>query len=366
MSKSDTNHDLKFLTPLLADLFIIDAVYAQANKVDVRMTFRFNPKQCKKLLDDRLKLAGYIYTTTESSDHILLSIDPRRKLRIPPLNIFLFVVTLLSVYITPVYFLASLPGLTFSGQVDRTLAALGRGDGIEFSIALISILLVHEMGHFIAGHRRGIITSWPYFIPAPNLIGTFGAIIKSKSPFWNRRDLIEVGAWGPVAGWVVALGWLVYGLSNSIMLPVSMTGAEPLIFSMDGESILIKMIVPILVGSAQSGEVYIFSEAAFAAWVGLLVTALNMLPMGQFDGGHVAYGLIGRRQEKLAWVVFGGLILLGFGSMIWWVFAAFGFISRLAHPPTLNDRLPPGRSALILGIVAIMIFVVSFTPAPFQ
>ncbi len=366
MTLSETDRDLKFLTPLLADLFIIDAVYSTTNKVDVRMTCRFDQVQCLKLLDDRLKLAGYKYSVDETSEQILLSIDPHRRLSIPPLNIFLFIVTLLSVYFTPVFFLRSLPDLSFVQNVQRTLDALGQGAGIEFTLALISILLVHEMGHFIAGRRRGIITSWPYFIPAPNLIGTFGALIKSKSPFWNRRDLIEVGAWGPVAGWIVALVWLIYGLSNSIMLPASMVGIGQLTFTLEGESILIKTMVPILIGSAQPGDVYLFTEAAFAAWVGLLVTALNMLPMGQFDGGHVAYGLLGKRQKKLAWFVFGGLILLGFQSVIWWIFAAFGFISKLAHPPTLNDRRPPGRQALILGYVAILIFLLSFTPVPFR
>jgi len=353
------------LAKLAADLFVVDASYLHQKQVILSLRYRFDPQKTTRLLKDRLELAGYRYTLSQSEDSLLLSVSPERRLTIPRLNIFLFFLTLATVYFVPV-FTFNLGTSSPRGALGQTLDDLAAGRGLEFTIALMSILLVHEMGHFLASRRRGIVTSWPYFIPAPNFIGTFGAVIKSKSPFWNRRDLIEVGAAGPIAGWIVALLWLVYGLSKSQILPAGFTDLSGMVFSLDGESFLVKSLVPILIGSAPSGTSYIFSEAALAGWVGLLVTALNMLPIGQLDGGHVIYGLAGRRQAVLGWLALGVLLVLGFQSPMWWVFAALGFIMGVAHPPTLNDQKPPSLAARTMGWMALIILVVSFTPVPFQ
>jgi membrane-associated protease RseP (regulator of RpoE activity) len=255
---------------------------------------------------------------------------------------------------------------SFGRILANTLHDLGQGAGITFTIAMISILFVHEMGHYIASRRRGIITSWPYFIPAPNIIGTFGAVIKSKSPFWNRRDLIEVGAAGPIAGWIVALGWLIYGLTQSTLLPNYAFTVKNMSFNLVGESVLMRFLTTLLVGAPAPGMSYLLTEAAFAGWVGLLVTAINLLPMGQLDGGHITYGLSRKIQLPLGYVAMGALLLLGFQSPLWWLFAAFGLIFGVKHPPTLNDQKALSRPALIMGIVAIVIFVLSFTPVPFR
>jgi len=353
------------LTNLAADLFVVDASYIHQRQIVFSLRFRFDQKQSTQLLKDRLQLAGYRFTLNQADDSLLVSINPERKLTIPKLNLFLFLLTLASVYFVPVFYF-NLNAPTLSAAFRATLNDLGRGRGLEFTAALMSILLVHEMGHFWASRRRGIVTSWPYFIPAPNFIGTFGAVIRSKSPFWNRRDLIEVGATGPIAGWLVALGWLVYGLSHSLILTGDQTAFSGMAFSLDGESLLTRALVPALVGPASPGSFYIFSEAAFAGWVGLLVTALNMLPIGQFDGGHVVFGLVGRRQKVFGWLALGVLVVLGFQSPTWWVFAVLGFIMGVGHPPTLNDRAPISGSAQLLGWIALVILLLSFTPVPFQ
>jgi membrane-associated protease RseP (regulator of RpoE activity) len=243
---------------------------------------------------------------------------------------------------------------------------LSAGAGIRFAIALVSILLVHEMGHFLAGRRRNIATSWPYFIPAPNLFGTFGAVIISKSPFWNRRDLLELGAAGPIAGWVVAFGFLAYGLTQSQVVPIGQITPYDFPFTLEGESILMRLLTGFFVGPAPDGSVYLLSEFAFAGWAGLLVTALNLIPIGQFDGGHILYGLLGRRQHAFAWVALVALAVLGFFSPMWWVFAVLGFVFRVEHPPTLNDIQPPDRPAVVMGIVSLIILVLSFTPMPIR
>jgi hypothetical protein len=354
---------------LLADLFELDAYYVHGHQLALSLRYRFDTARSIVLLRDRLTLAGYTFSLNPGETGILVTLDPHRKLRIPKLNIVLFFATLVSVYLVPVLLRHGVFGGTndsFSAALHNALADLKRGAGLEFTAALMSILLVHEMGHFIASKRRNIITSWPYFIPAPNIIGTFGAVIKSKSPFWNRRDLIEVGAAGPIAGWLVALAWLVYGLTRSTIMPIGPVDISVIPFFLDGESFLIKGLVPWLVGVAGPNEYYHLTDAAFAGWVGLLVTAMNMLPIGQLDGGHVLYGLTQQRQHILGWIAVVILIGLGFQSPMWWVFAALGLIFKVPHPPTMDDERSPGTTALVVGWAAIIIFVISFTPIPFQ
>jgi membrane-associated protease RseP (regulator of RpoE activity) len=122
----------------------------------------------------------------------------------------------------------------------------------------------------------------------------------------------------------------------------------------------------LLVGSAPEGHFFRLSEAAFAGWVGLLVTAINLLPIGQLDGGHIVYGLARQRQHLLGKVATGGLLLIGFQSPMWWFFAAFGLFFGMSHPPTLNDQRPLSRSARWMGWIALGILVLSFTPVPFR
>jgi len=389
MEKNDAEQKTRVIVSLVNDLFQIDASYPHGRRLVLSLSYRYDREKSVRLLKDRLKLAGYEFNLKENEETLTLDINPKPKFRIPRINITLFVITLFTVYFVPV-FLKNMPGavmasvppgvegpLTFLEEMSylvgalpqilsRTLDDLAAGAGIEFTLAMISILFVHEMGHFIASRRRGIVTSWPYFIPAPNIIGTFGAVIKSKSPFWNRRDLIEVGAAGPIAGWLVASFWLIYGLSQSSALPVEAFRYSDIVFSLDGESIIIRLIAPILAGPIGEGYFYNFTEAAFAGWVGMLITAINMLPIGQLDGGHVIYGLLRKKQKYFGWAAMLGLLILGYQSPMWWFFAAFGFIFGVAHPPTLEDHHPPGRTAMIMGVTALIILLVSFTPIPFR
>ncbi|MFQ6007442.1 MAG: site-2 protease family protein [Candidatus Zixiibacteriota bacterium] len=389
MNTFDFGEDSKSISTLLIDLFEIGAVYRQEGKLVYSLSYRFDRAQSVKLIKDRLKMAGYRFSLSEQEDVLVLYIDPQRRFKIPRINVVLFVLTLFSIYFVPVllknlnlamYHMANQrvpPPDGFLGEVSLTLSViplafsaamsdLANGVGIEFTLALISILFVHEMGHFIASRRRNIITSWPYFIPAPNIIGTFGAIIKSKSPFWNRRDLIEVGAAGPIAGWVVAVGWLLWGLTQSTILPADAFSPKDMLFSLEGESILMRAATLTLVGPAPEGLYYRLTEAAFAGWVGLLVTAINLLPIGQLDGGHILYGLIRKSQFILARLAMVGLFVLGFHSMMWWLFAGFGLIFGVKHPPTMDDNRKPAPVATALGIVSLLILVLSFTPVPFH
>lgn len=392
MELSITPKQIQYVKNLISDIFAIEEIKQEGKNPVFQLYPRFDLKRSRKIIRERLKITGYKFTLEEKEDLFYLEITGFAGRRVPALNIILFVLTLLTVYIVPVFYKSSYKLLVpilngppeiiarFLSQHNHTdfifqnISAvwgmtkheLSQGTGLVFTVALISILFVHEMAHYIASRRREIITSWPYFIPAPNIIGTFGAVIKSISPFRNRRDLIEVGASGPIAGWIVAIGWLWYGLSiSSVLPPNQLLPFEG--FSMEGESILVKFMVTNLIGNAPAGYFYQFSEAAFAGWVGLLITAINMLPIGQLDGGHVIYGLAkGKKQFILGIISVAGLLFLGYFSPIWWFFAAFGLIFGIKHPRTMNDFEKLPRFALWMGIAAVLILILSFTPIPFR
>lgn len=363
---SQTNAtDLDFILPLVSDLFIVEAAYRRQDRVILSLQYRFEPKHTLEPFRARMDLSGYEYELNEHEGGLVLAVNPKRKLRIPALNLLLFGLTIVTVVLAPVFFRVQDAGAGWGETLARTVQAVRDGAGWEFAIALISILLVHEMGHFVASRRRGIVTSWPYFIPAPNIVGTFGAVIKSRSPIWNRRDLIEVGASGPIAGWLVALAWILYGLMHSRIVPLGDLQTGVLLLSPEGESILMKFLLQVLIGPAPEGYAYSLSEAAFAGWAGLLVTAINMLPISQLDGGHVCYGLFRKRQAVLGWLAAGVLLILGFRSPMWWLFAAMGMLFGVVHPPTMNDSRPLSRISVVMGVAALLILALSFTPAPF-
>lgn len=365
MATRTPEQTLATLERMVADLFMVDASYVGDREIQLVLRWRFDRKRSSAMLRDRLKTSGFRFDIQEEEASMNLRVDPNRRLYIPKLNIILFVLTVASCYFVPLFSRYGLTESSMSATWERTLQAMARGEGIEFTLAIVSILLVHEMGHWVASRRRDIITSWPYFIPAPNIIGTFGAVIKSKSPFWNRRDLIEVGAAGPIAGWIVALGWLTFGLLRTQIVPETAAPTAELLWSLRGESLLIKGLAPLLAGSLADGYVYKFTEAAFAGWVGLLVTAINMLPIGQLDGGHIIYGLWGDLQKKLGWIAVAFLLVLGLQSMMWWLFAAMGLVFGVHHPPTINDDEPVSRPAAVMGIIALVILLLSFAPVPF-
>ena len=358
--------EVRVIMSILQDLFEVSAVYRQNQRVVFSLSCRYERAKSTKIIKDRLQTAGYHFRLDDDGDMLLLNIDPKARVKIPFLNIVLFLATLFTVYVVSVFFRFMLTAPSFESAMDGAMQALSNGGGLMFTLALMSILIVHEMGHYVASRRRNIVTTWPYFIPAPNLIGTFGAVIKSKSPFWNRRDLIEVGAAGPIAGWLVALGWLWYGLSQSGTMSLDVLEPGVIPFMMEGKSILMRLSTWLLVGPAADGQAYYLSEAAFAGWVGLLVTAINMLPIGMLDGGHVVYGLLKRRQHLLGKLAILGLLALGFWTPMWWLFAGFGLFLGMSHPPTLDDRRPLSRASKIMGWVALLILVLSFAPVPFR
>lgn len=350
MKNRDRNS--KTLYYLLSDIFEISAIYGQEN----RIFFRALPHQYldrdEAIKQMHRKLAPLEFSATVSNDAqgLLICISQKKIRKIPILNIILFLATLMTMFGAPA--LLSLDFEFFKGP--GVIA-----DRLEFTVALMAILLFHEFGHYLAGKRRGVLMSLPYFIPAPNFIGTFGAIIKSRTPFINRRDLIEVGAAGPIAGFVMALIALVIGLNNTEIVQVESGG---LIL---GDSLLLKFLAWLIIGPIPEGYDFMLSPAAFAGWVGLLVTTINLLPLGQLDGGHIIYGLIGRKQRSISRLFIIFMMILGFWWQGWWFFAILVFLFGLNHPPTLNDSIPISTTARVMGLMAVIIFLICFIPVPF-
>lgn len=236
--------------------------------------------------------------------------------------------------------------------------------GLPFSAALLFILIAHEMGHFLTSKYYRIDASLPYFIPAPTLIGTFGAFIKMRSPVMNKRVLLDVGANGPLAGLLVTIPILAVGLKLSEVREL----ADPLAEGMTlGTSIILSVMTSLILGNLPDTHQVILHPLGFAGWIGLLVTSMNLIPVGQLDGGHIAYAMFGRRTRHISRAVLLGMLVLGiWASSMWLMWALILFLLLgVRHPAPLDYDVPLDRRRRILGMCMLAIFVLTFVPVPF-
>jgi membrane-associated protease RseP (regulator of RpoE activity) len=232
--------------------------------------------------------------------------------------------------------------------------------GAPFSFTIMTILLSHEMGHYLTAKRYGVNATLPYFIPFPfSLIGTMGAFILIRSPFPHRRSLIDIGLAGPFAGFLVTLPALFVGISQSRLGPAA-TGGLSL-----GEPLLFKWVSGWLWPNMGDQVLYI-SPVGLAAWFGLLATAINLMPIGQLDGGHASYALFRRGAHRISRVAFLLLFPMAYFGPTWLVWALLAFLLgiRRPHPATLSDPTPLPRSRLWMGAFGYLVFILCFTPEP--
>ena len=253
----------------------------------------------------------------------------------------------------------------FGGQLYRTDPRAGFWGGLSFSIPLLLILGSHELGHYLTCRRYGLAATLPYFLPAPipTLIGTFGALIRIKEPIRDRRALIDVGAAGPLTGFAVAIPFLLYGVSRATPLPA----ASP------PGSILFHYPIAVRLAQAVTHTAPYTSAGVqehptfMAAWFGLLVTALNLLPIGQLDGGHVLRAIAGRRQPAISYAVLAASALTAFRGPTWAFFAVFAALFvGIRHPPVENESEPLGVGRALVGLACLVVFLLCFTPVPIQ
>jgi len=236
--------------------------------------------------------------------------------------------------------------------------------GFWYSATILTILGCHELGHYFACRYYDVDASLPFFLPAPILTGTLGAFIRIREPIPTKRMLFDIGIAGPIAGFVVAVPALFIGLSMSHVVPIppDFVGAEL------GEPLLFKLASWLVFGSPPQGYSINMHPMAFAAWFGLLATALNLFPIGQLDGGHISYAVLGRKSSNVTLVMIGVAVVLTYYSSSWLVWTILMILMLVVvgrhHPPVFDEPVPLDRTRIVLAVVALAMFVVCFTPAP--
>ncbi len=304
-------------------------------------------------------------------------------------NLILFLLTLLSVIFAGA--LSAYEGPVPATTTDLMLSILrSLPKGIPFAISLLAILLAHEFGHYLAARFHHTKVTLPYFIPFPlSPFGTMGAFIQLKEPPKNKRILLDIGIAGPLAGLVVAIPVLLYGLSLSHIEPIHLSAGQG--FQLEGNSLLYLFAKYLVFGRLLpepnsygglppwlywvryfftgqplpiGGMDVLIHPIAWAGWAGLLVTALNLIPAGQLDGGHVIYVLLGKKAKSLMPFILGALVLLGFVWSGWWLWAFLIFILGRIYAEPLDQitQLDPRRR--LIALIGILVFLLVFTPVP--
>lgn len=232
---------------------------------------------------------------------------------------------------------------------------------LVYSVSLLLILLSHELGHYLTCRHYGLQATLPYFIPAPTIIGTLGAFIKIKSPLARKKELFDVGANGPIVGFLFSVPFLFFGLQLSKLVP-ALPRENSILF---GEPLILKIFVRLIFGQVGQNQDLILHPLAVAGWVGLLVTSFNLFPVGQLDGGHILYAVFEKKSEKISLVVL--LIMIGLGIFFWagWLlWAGLIYLLGWKHPRMVEETEEMDSRRKWVGFFVLIIFILSFIPAP--
>ncbi|HMA83996.1 MAG TPA: site-2 protease family protein [Candidatus Thermoplasmatota archaeon] len=364
-SKSSTILDLEFLKFEIGKQFpFYDyrqtpngiAFYCNIDKSNFNDRFSF----LRKNLDNK----GYIplYRHDHGEDVIYIIKKPDQKQKPFWVNIALLVATIITTLLTGSLLelgygdLQSVPQILDVFQPQNLLAG-----ALFFSLPLISILFIHEMGHYYFSKKHHLQTSFPFFLPVPPIlpgfnIGTFGALISSGDPMPDKKTLFDVGISGPIAGFIVAVPVTIIGLVTSEIVPFSNLPAGETIL---GTSLLFSILSTVFL-SIPEGFAIDLNSIAFAGWIGLLITSINLLPAGQLDGGHIFRAVLGDKQKYAGWLA---VIIMVFTG--WWFFAfIILLLIGVKHPPPLNDESELDFTRKLLFFVAVAILLLCFIPYP--
>ena len=330
--------------------------YDADGTIHLRGRLKLPPDQAYRPLRERVERAGYTPFLKDQEDvegayevTAVPGVIPR-TLHDTRVNLWLYIATIVSVVFTGTQFGSSQTGLDW-------------GAGLMFGATVMAILTAHEMGHYIVGKLRGAPVSLPYFIPLPiiGIFGTMGAVIVQREPFEDRRTLLEVGIAGPLAGFILAVPLLLLGLSLSSVQALP-AGGNTLIF---GDSLLTQTLGVWRFGPLAPGTDIVAHPILIAAWFGLLITGINLVPAGQLDGGHIAYAILGQRAKYLSYVmiaVFMALALLL--SESWLLWAILLLLFGRSHPPSLNQSVKLEPIHFALALIAVLVLVLVFVPNP--
>jgi membrane-associated protease RseP (regulator of RpoE activity) len=330
-------------------------------------------------ISEAFKQEGYTATLRHGDDgrHRVLAVQGVQESEPsnPWVNVALFVGTLVTVLFigagNALQYAELASGAQFSLDLPTVLSHLHWG--IPFAATLMGILLAHELSHYFVARRYGSPVSLPYFIPMPNLLGTMGAVITQKAPMRDRKALFDIGVAGPLGGLVIAIPLLILGLAlSTVQLPPPELDTA----LQEGNSLLYIALKYLIFGEIlpSGGRDVWIHPVAFAGWAGLLVTMINLIPVGQLDGGHVSYALLGRKAWTLGYVLiaamfgWGGLLLLR-GNQAGGFWVLWGFINLLLnrkHPPPLDDVSPVSPGRVVLGVFMLVIFILLFMPSPLR
>lgn len=323
---------------------------------------RVPPRRALAILRDRLRPFGYTPFLRRDRGKTWVQALPLAEVTTEPnplINLLLFAATILTTLLAGAHYIGDVPLAELARRPSRLL------EGVPFSLSLLTILLAHELGHYTLGRRHGMPITLPYFIPVPPpfLVGTMGAFIKLRGPVRDREALFDMAVAGPLAGLVLAVPLFVAGLRLSHVVPLDpvLDGGQPIL----GPSLASWWLVRAVLGSIPAGHGVDLHPIAVAAWFGFFVTALNLLPVGQLDGGHLAYALLGRRHRLVSRIGF--LLILALGLVFWpgWlVWGVLLLVIGLHHTPTMDDITPIDPPRQFLGYVALALLVVLLPPVP--
>ena len=313
----------------------------------------------EKLRED-MSPHGYIpMVTYDKGEHIIMvARKPAAKYKSVGVNLAMLIVTFVAMMFAGIYNWSSYADV----PSDELYSAGTVLNGIlYFALPLMAILGVHELGHYFMARRRKVAASLPFFIPSFPPLGTFGAFISLRDPIPNRKSLLEIGVAGPLAGLALAIPIGILGLmltnAGAKVVPEDI-GSENLVqISFPMIYLWLEQLVPI------QGD-YLLHPTAFAAWVGFLVTALNLLPAGQLDGGHIARALFGQNAKYASWAAIAVLIGLSFFYWSWFLFALLILILGAKHPPPLNDITKLDTKRIMVGVLAFVVLIAAFVPIP--
>ncbi len=305
------------------------------------------------VLWSELKKQNYVPTLNNvKGDYVLQIVKiPPRKFSSIYINIGLLIATIISTVIVGMQNYAGYFNISNMWAINVFV-----GGTLFFAVPLMLILGLHEMGHYFAAKKHNVAASLPFFIPAPTIIGTLGAFISLREPIPNKRALLDIGIAGPIVGFLVAIPIAIIGMWLGHIYPPP---------SVDYSTVMI-LQMPILYNFINL--FYPFSSTmfpmAFAAWVGFLVTAINLFPIGQLDGGHIAKALLGDYSRYVSYVFIAIMLILGIYYTGWLIFALFVLILGLRHPPSLNEISKIGGKRVVAGALAFVLLIVTFSPVP--